>query len=515
LENYLPDYSGNWHEIRVKMESLGNFLYGLSVAIQPENILYCFIGSLLGTLIGVLPGIGPTAGVALLLPATFHLNPTSAIIMLAGMAYGAMYGGSTTSILVNVPGEASSVVTCLDGYQMARQGRAGPALGIAAFGSFIAGTLSVIGVMFLAPVLGKAALSFGAPEYCSLMIMSLVMSSYLTKGSMAKALIMMGLGLVLSTIGLDRITGRERFTYGIFILMDGIGIIPLVIGLFGVGEILNSISSSTKIEIFNKKIRGYLPSRQDWKDSLSPITRGTLLGFILGIFPGMSAMIVSFLSYGLEKKLSSHPERFGEGTIEGVAAPESCNNAAATAGFIPLLSLGIPSNAFNALLLGALMIYGLQPGPLLMKLHADLFWGVLGSMYFGNIMLLIINLPLIPMWVRLLRIPYALLAVIILVFCFIGSYSINNNINDVFVTFIFGAISVLLRNFGFEFAPLILAFVLGPLLETTFRQSMIVSEGSFFIFMSRPISAVLITITILIMALSFLKRKPKIEDNSE
>jgi putative tricarboxylic transport membrane protein len=490
------------------MGSWEAFLGGLMIALQPVNLFYCFIGVLAGTLVGVLPGIGPTAAVALLLPTTFSLNPISAVIMLAGINYGAAYGGSTTAILVNVPGEASSVVTCLDGYQMARKGRAGPALGIAAFGSFIAGTLSIVGVMFLAPTLAKIGVAFGPPEYFSLMLTSLMIVTYLVRGSMVRALIMVGLGLVLGTLGNDPLTGQERFSYGILALRDGIGLIPLVIGMFGVAEILGSAGASIKPEVFQKTISGYLPNLQDWKDSGGPIVRGSLLGFILGIFPGMSPMIPTFLSYGIEKRLSRHPERFGTGVIEGVAAAESCNNSASTAGFVPLFSLGIPSNAFNAVLLGALMIYGLQPGPLLIKSNPDFFWGVLSSMYVGNVMLIVLNLPLIPVWVWVLRIPYTLLSILILVFCFLGAYSINNSTTEVIMTFAFGIVGVLLKKFGFEPPPLILAFVLGPLVERSFRQSLMMSGGNFSIFITQPISAVFILAALGVIITAFIKKKP-------
>jgi putative tricarboxylic transport membrane protein len=477
------------------------------VAIQPGNLFYCFVGCVAGTLVGVLPGIGPTSAVALLLPTTFHMDPISAIIMLSGIAYGSAYGGSITSILVNVPGEACSVVTCLDGYQMAKNGRAGPALGIAAFGSFIAGTVAVAGVMFLAPTLSRAALSFGSPEYFSLMLMSITIVTYLVRGSMPKALIMVGLGLILGTIGMDPISGKDRFVFGVPDLKDGISVIPIAIGMFGVTEILETIGASLKRDVFETKVKGYWPNRQDWKDSAGPIARGTLLGFFLGIFPGLSPMIPTFLCYGIEQRLSKHPEKFGTGVIEGVAAPESCNNAAATAGYVPLLSLGIPSNAFNAVLLGALMIHGLQPGPMLIPSNPTFFWGVLASMYLGNMMLLVLNLPLIPLWVKVLRIPYTLLSVMILIFCFLGAYSINSSLFDVMLMFGFGIFGYLIKKFAFERPPLILAFVLGPLIETAFRQSMISSEGSFSIFVTRPISAVFFLIAIGVVATACIKRR--------
>lgn len=497
------------------MGSLDNFLMGLMVALQPQNLFYCFIGCLAGTIVGVLPGIGPTAAVALLLPTTFSLDPISAIIMLSGIAYGSAYGGSTTSILVNVPGEACSVVTCLDGYQMARKGRAGPALGISALGSFIAGTVSVIGVMFLAPTLARAALAFGSPEYFSLMFMSMMIVTYLVRGSMAKALLMVGLGLILGTVGMDPISGRDRFVYEWLVLKDGIGVISVAIGMFGVTEILETIGSSVEKEVFDKKIKGYWPNLQDWKDSWLPIGRGTVLGFFLGIFPGLSPLIATFLSYGIEKRFSKRPEQFGTGVIEGVAAPEACNNAAATAGYVPLFSLGIPSNPLNAVLLGALMIYGLQPGPLLIKSNPTFFWGIVASMYIGNIMLVVLNLPLIPLWVMVLRIPYTLLSALILIFCFLGSYSINNDIDNVMITFAFGIFGYFLKRYGFERPPLILAFVLGPLIEKAFRQSMIFSDGSFTIFFTRPISAFFILIAFGVLITACIKKRSfadKIED---
>jgi putative tricarboxylic transport membrane protein len=488
-----------------------NFLAGLMVALQPANLFYCFIGCVAGTLVGVLPGIGPTAAVALLLPTTFRMDPISAIIMLSGIAYGSAYGGSITSILVNVPGEACSVVTCLDGYQMAKKGRAGPALGISAYGSFIAGTLAVAGVMFLAPTLARAALAFGSPEYFSLMLMSLMIVTYLVRGSMPRALLMVGLGLILGTVGMDPISGKDRFVYGLPELKDGIGVIPIAIGMFGVTEILETIGSTLKREVFDSKVKGYWPNRQDWRDSAGPITRGTLLGFFLGIFPGLSPMIPTFLSYGIEQRLSKYPEKFGTGVIEGVAAPEACNNAAATAGYVPLLSLGIPSNAFNAVLLGALMIHGLQPGPMLIQSNPTFFWGVLASMYLGNVMLLVLNLPLIPLWVLVLRIPYTLLSVMILIFCFLGAYSLNNSLFDVMITFGFGIFGYLIKRFGFERPPLILAFVLGPLVEAAFRQSMISSEGSFSIFLTRPISAFFFLVAMGVLVSACVKKKGFVE----
>jgi putative tricarboxylic transport membrane protein len=481
------------------IESFTSLAYGFKIALQAQNLLYCFIGVTMGTLVGVLPGIGPTATVALLLPATFKLNPISAIIMLSGICYGAMYGGSTTSILLNIPGEASSVVTCLDGYQMARRGRAGAALGISAFGSFIAGTFSILGLIVFAPTLAEFALKFGPPEYFALMVMGLSVVTYLARKSMIKALMMALLGIILGCVGLDPITATPRFTFGILELTDGIGIAPVVMGLFGIAEVLENLGIPTKAEVFAGKIKGLFPDREDWKRSLGPIARGSLLGFFMGLLPGVGAIVPQFLSYGLEKRLSAHPERFGNGEIEGVASPEACNNAAVGGTFIPLLSLGIPSNAMTAILLGALMIYGLTPGPLLIKNSPDLFWGVIASMYIGNILLLILNLPLIPLWVSVLKIPYSYLSSFIILFCLIGAYSLNNSTSDIYVAVLFSFVGLLMKKFDFEPAPLVLAFVLGPLLETALRRSLILSDGSFLIFLVRPISAAFILFALVVL----------------
>ncbi|HEU4343019.1 MAG TPA: tripartite tricarboxylate transporter permease [Candidatus Binatia bacterium] len=481
------------------LESLTSFAHGFGIALQPQNLFYCFIGVTMGTLVGVLPGIGPTATIALLLPVTFKLDPISAIIMLSGICYGAMYGGSTTSILLNIPGEASSVVTCLDGYQMARHGRAGPALGISAFGSFIAGTVSIFGLIILAPTLAAFGLKFGPPEYFALMVTGLTVVAYLARKSMTKALMMAIFGIILGCVGLDPITATPRFTFGILELTDGIGLAPVVMGLFGIAEVLENLGVRTKTEIFAGKIKGLFPNREDWRRSIGPIARGSVLGFFLGLLPGVGAIVPQFLSYGLEKKLSRHPERFGNGEIEGVAAPEACNNAAVGGTFIPLLSLGIPSNAMTAILLGALMIYGLTPGPLLIKNSPDLFWGVIASMYIGNFLLLILNLPLIPLWVTVLKIPYTYLSSFIILFCLIGAYSLNNSTADIYVAVIFSFVGLLMKKFEFEAAPLVLAFVLGPLLETALRRSLILSDGSFRIFLERPISAALILFSVFVL----------------
>jgi len=472
---------------------------GFSIAFQPANLLLCFLGVLMGTLVGVLPGLGPTAAIALLLPATFHLNPVSAIICLAGIYYGAMYGGSTTSILVNIPGEAASVMTCLDGYQMALRGRAGPALGISAFGSYIAGTLSIVGLMVLAPPLARAALAFGPPEYFSLMCLGLTILIYLASGSIIKALMTAALGIIIGCIGADMLTNVHRFTLGIPELTDGVGLIPLIMGLFGISEVLLNIEVEVKKEILRGKIRNLLPTLQDWKDSAKPIIRGSIMGFFLGILPGGGAGIASFVAYAVEKRSSPHPEKFGKGAIEGVAGPEAANNAATGGAFIPLFSLSIPSNSVMAILLGALMIHGVTPGPNLMTQHPDLFWGVIASMYVGNIMLLVLNLPLIGLWVKLLRVPYVILCPLILLFCLIGAYTTDNKLFDIYIMIAFGFVGYLLRKYRYEAAPLILAFVLGPMFEDSLRQSLIISEGSPAIFLTRPISGVTMALTILLL----------------
>lgn len=458
----------------------------------------------MGTLVGVLPGIGPVGAMSILLPATFRMSPVSAIIMLAGIYYGAMYGGSTTSILVNIPGEAASVVTCLDGYQMARDGRAGPALGIAAFGSFIAGTLGIVGLMFFAPPLAEFGLRFGPPEYFAVILLGLTVITYLSQGSVLKGLMMGAFGIILSCIGLDRIHASPRLTFNLIQLWDGLDMVSLAMGLFGISEIMMTIEESAAPEILKTKIRNLFPSAQDWKDSTGAILRGTVLGFFLGILPGAGGLVSTFVSYGIEKRISKNPERFGKGAIQGVAGPESANNAASSGSFVPLLTLGIPSNIVMALLFGALTIYGMRPGPLLLTNHPEIFWGVVSSMYIGNVMLLILNLPLIPMWIQVLKIPYRILFPLILVFCIIGSYSLKNNNFEVLLMIIFGILGYLFRKFEYESAPLILAFVLGPMFETNLRQSLIISKGSFLIFLSRPISAVAICLTGILVMSSFL-----------
>ncbi|MBB4257486.1 MULTISPECIES: tripartite tricarboxylate transporter permease [unclassified Bradyrhizobium] len=481
------------------MDTLFNVAHGFGVALLPVNLLYCFIGVFIGTLVGVLPGIGPISAMSLLLPVTLSGTPESGIIMMAGIYYGSMYGGSTTSILVNIPGEAASVVTCIDGHQMAKQGRAGPALGISAFGSFIAGTFALIALMLVAPKLASVAIAFGPAEYFSLMVLGLVVLTFLTQGSMPKALLMACIGVVLGLIGLDSITAQPRLTFGRMELIDGIGLVPVVMGLFGVAEVLLNTEQAIKRDIINTKITHLLPTREDWKASAGPVGRGTILGFFLGILPGGGAVVASFASYALEKRLSKTPERFGHGAIEGVAGPESANNAAAGGAFIPLMTLGIPPNVVMALLLGAFVIHGLQPGPLLITQNPGLFWGIVASMYIGNVMLLILNLPMIGMWVQLLKLPYNILFPLIILFTILGVYCSSNNVFDVYVMIAFGIIGYFMRKLGYEPAPLVLAFVLGPMMENNLRKSLILSQGDLWTFVQRPISGVCLVFALVLL----------------
>jgi putative tricarboxylic transport membrane protein len=481
------------------MDIWNNIIFGFHIASVPENLLFCFIGVLAGTLVGVLPGLGPAAAMSLLLPLVAHMPPVSSMIMLAGIYYGAMYGGSTTSILVNIPGEAGSIVTCLDGHQMALQGRAGPALGISAFGSFIGGTFAIIVLNFIAEPLADFAIQFGPPEYFSLMCAGIGILCFLTEGSFIKSLISASIGLFLGTIGMDLFTGAPRFTFGIPVLYDGVGLVVVVMGMFGITEILLNIESIIKPISITKKIDHLFPNKEEWKASAKPIARASILGTFLGVIPGRGVILASFTSYALEKKLSKHPETFGKGAIEGVAGPETANNAASGGGFIPLLTLGIPPNATTAMLLAALLILGVQPGPLLVKQHPDIFWGTIMSMYIGNGMLLILNLPLIGIWVKILKIPYAILFPLILLLCVIGVYSLNNSITEIFLMIFFGAVGYLCKKIGFAVAPLILAMILGPIFEFSFRQSLMMSLGKFSIFISSPIAIILLMLSFLIL----------------
>jgi putative tricarboxylic transport membrane protein len=471
------------------LEVLDKLLYGFSVALAPTNFLYCLIGVFIGTIVGVLPGLGVMNAVAILIPMTFGMNPTTAMIMLAGIYYGAMYGGSTTSILINTPGEAPAIMTTLDGYQMALQGRAGPALGISAFGSFIAGTFATVMLMVLAKPLVKVALSFGPTEYFSMLVLALCTLGGLMGESVTKGLLMAGFGIFLGTIGIDPVTGTERFTFGIPELMDGIGFLPVAIGLFAIAEVLLTAEAEMMRPVV-EKIKGLLPSLKDWLDSKWAITRGTVIGFLIGCMPGGGATLASVVSYLVEKKVSKHPERFGKGAIEGVAGPETANNAASGGAMVPLLTLGIPSTGVSAVLLGALMLYGVRPGPLLFEKNPDLVWGLIASFYVGNTLLLVINLPLIGIWVQLLKVPFEKLLAFILVIAITGTYATNNSVTEVYIAVIFGVIGYLMKQADLPAAPVIMGIILGPLVETHFRRALIISNGDYSTFLTHPVSAV-------------------------
>jgi putative tricarboxylic transport membrane protein len=486
------------------MFGFGDLFYGLSIVLTLNNLLYCFAGCVIGTLVGVLPGLGPVAAMSLLFPVTLHIPPVSALIMMAGIYYGAMYGGSTTSILVNIPGEAASVITCLDGYQMARKGRAGVALGMSALGSFIGGTLSILALQMVAPPVAKLALAFGFPEYFSLICCGLVVLTFMARGSMVKALMMAAFGIFLGTIGTDLFAGTPKFTFGIRILYDGLGIVPVVMGLFGISEVLLNIEEGLTQEVFKTRIKNLFPTLKDWGESVGPIVRGTFIGFFLGILPGAGPVISSFTSYAVEKKLSKHPDEFGTGVIQGVAGPETANNAAIGGAFVPLLTLAIPPTPGMALLLGCLLSYGVQVGPLLIKNSPDIFWGVVSSMYIGNAMLLILNLPLIGLWVKILKVPYVILFPLILLFCVVGAYSLNNSSEEVVLMVIFGVIGYLMKKYAYEAAPMVMAMILSPLMENNLRQSLALSHGSFLIFLTRPLSAVLMITAIALLILPHL-----------
>ena len=492
------------------MEILNNLILGFGVAVSPINLLYALIGVLLGTLIGVLPGIGPVATIAMLLPITFNLNPISALIMLAGIYYGAQYGGSTTAILVNIPGESSSVVTCLDGYQMARQGRAGPALAVAALGSFFAGCAATLIIAVAAPPLAEVALKFGPSEYFSLMVFGLVAATVLAHGSLIKAIAMVVFGLLLGIVGTDVNSGVLRFTFGVPELSDGIGFVIVAMGMFGTAEIIANLELKDDREIFTTKVTHLYPTKEDFKRSWGPVLRGTMLGSFLGILPGGGALLASFGAYTLEKKVSRHPEWFGKGAIEGVAGPESANNAGAQTSFIPMLTLGIPSNAVMALMIGALMIQGIAPGPQVMNEKPQLFWGLIASMWVGNLMLVILNLPLIGMWVKLLTVPYRYLYPSILVFMAIGVFSLSNNSFDVLIMAVFGVLGYICVKLECEPAPMILGFILGPLMEENLRRAMLLSRGDPTVFLTKPISCGFIVasvILLVIVALPAIRKK--------
>jgi TctA family transporter len=494
------------------MELLNNLALGFSIALTFNNILYCFVGVLLGTLIGVLPGIGPIATISMLLPATFVLPPVSALIMLAGIYYGAQYGGSTTAILVNLPGEVSSVVTCLDGYQMARKGQAGKALGIAAFASFFAGSVATVLIAGFAPPLAELALKFGPADYFALMVLGLIAAVVLAHGSLVKAIAMIVLGLLIGLIGTDVNSGVARYSFGLPELIDGIGIGTIAMGTFGFSEIIRNLEQGEKREVFTKNITGLLPNWDDIKRSALPTVRGTTLGAMLGILPGGGPVLGAFSAYTLEKKLSKTPEKFGTGMIEGVAAPESANNAAAQTSFIPLLTLGIPSNPVMALMIGAMIIHGIQPGPQIMTAKPELFWGMIASMWVGNFLLVVLNLPLIGLWVRLLTVQYRFLYPAILLFCCIGVYSISNAWTDVLLAALFGFIGYTFIKLEVEPAPLLLGFVLGPMMEENLRRALLLSRGDPVVFVTRPIS---LTLLVLSAALIVIVLMPAISKKRE
>jgi len=484
---------------------LSNLATGFSAAATAQNLMYCFIGVTLGTLIGVLPGIGPLATIAMLLPATYRMtDPTSALIMLAGIYYGAQYGGSTTAILVNLPGESSSVVTTLDGYQMARRGRAGPALAVAALGSFFAGTVATFLIAAFAPPLAELAFKFGPAEYFSLMVLGLIAAVVLAHGSVIKALAVVVLGLLLGMIGTDVNSGVARFSFDIPELSDGIEFVAVAMGMFGFAEIILNLEQRDKREVFTSKVSGLFPSAGELRSSVWPVLRGTTLGSFLGILPGGGAVLASFSAYALEKKISRTPERFGKGAIEGVAGPEAANNAGAQTSFIPMLTLGIPTTPVMALMVAAMMIHNIQPGPQVMTSNPTLFWGLIASMWVGNLFLVILNLPLIGIWIKLLTVPYRMLFPAILLFCCIGAYSINNNVFDVFMTIPFAILGYVFKKLDCEAAPLLLGFVLGKLMEEYLRRALTISRGDPTVFFTRPLSATLLALAAALLLLVLL-----------
>jgi putative tricarboxylic transport membrane protein len=484
------------------LETLHNLAVGFSVALSPPVLLYAFVGCVIGTLVGVLPGVGPLAGISLLLPATFGMDATRAIVMLAGIYYGAMYGGSTTSILMRIPGEAASVMTCIDGYAMARKGRAGAALAIAAVGSYVAGTVSVVGLMLLAPPLAAFALRFGPPEYFALLLFGLLVLAYMSSGSMLKSLAMAALGLLLGMVGIDQMSGYFRFAYGVVELGDGLGVVPVAVGLFGLAEILATAGQAVPPKVIEPRLRELLPSRAEWRDAAAPIGRGTVLGFLVGIIPGSAHIISSFVSYALEKKLSKRPQEFGHGAVAGVAGPESANNSATSGAFVPMLALGVPSGPIPAVMLAAMMVHGVSPGPLLIRQQPELFWGFIASMYVGNLVLLILNLPLVGLFVNLLRVPYPYLYPAILTFSILGVYAVNGSVVDVWIMLVMGVLGYVLRKLGFETAPIVLGVVLAPMIELALRQSLAMSDGHYGIFFQRPIAATLLAVGLGMMLLS-------------
>jgi putative tricarboxylic transport membrane protein len=488
------------------IQSLEHFAYGLGIALEPGNLLFCFLGALCGTLIGVLPGIGPVATIAMLLPVTFYLPPVAALIMLAGIYYGSQYGGSTTAILMRVPGETASVVTCLDGYQMALRGRAGSALAIAALGSFFAGIVGTLLNVLFGPQFAKLALAFGSAEYFGLMLLGLSISIVMSHGSLMGAIAMVGVGLILGVVGRDVNTGFARLTFGVPELGDGIGFVPLAVGLFGIAEVMRNLEGGEAAGSMVKKVGRLWPSAEEGRRAAPAVIRGTMVGTLLGILPGGGAILAAFSAYGLEKRLSRHPEEFGHGAVEGLAGPEAANNAAAQASFIPLLTLGIPPNAVLALLVGGMMIHGITPGPTVMTERPDLFWGLIASMLIGNVMLVIINLPLVGIWVQMLKVPYRLMFPAIFLFCCIGVYGVNGSVFEVMLAVGFGLLGYLLTKLDLEPAPLVLGFVLGPLIEEHLRRALTISDGDLTVFATRPLAATLIVLALLVPCLVLLPR---------
>ncbi len=478
------------------METFDSLALGFSVAFRPDVLFYAFLGCLVGTLVGMLPGIGPLAGISILLPATFGLDATKAVVLLAGIYYGSQYGGSTTSILLRIPGEASSVMTCIDGHAMAQRGRAGAALAIAAVASFIAGTLSVIALTFVAPPLARLALRFGPPEYTALLVMGLVFLAYMSTTSLVRTLLMAAIGLLLGCIGIDTMSGHFRYAFDLKELGDGIGIVPVAVGLFGLGEILSTVVKGAPSNVASPRLSELMPTRQEWKAAALPILRGSGLGFLVGIVPGSAHVISSFLSYGLERKLSRNPDEFGKGAVAGVAGPEAANNAASTGAFVPMLALGLPTGPVTAVLMAALLIHGVPAGPTLVTDHPTVFWGFIASMYVGNVMLLVLNLPFVGLFVAVLRIPYVYLYPLIVMFCILGVYEVSHSVVDVWIMLIMGVVGYLLRKFDFDPAPLVLGLVIAPTLELSLRQSLVMSGGDWMIFFRRPIAASLILISI-------------------
>jgi putative tricarboxylic transport membrane protein len=499
------------------MDAIQNLLMGFAIALTPQNIMFAFLGSVLGTFIGVLPGIGPVAGVAMLIPLTFQMTPTGAIIMLTALFYGTQYGGTITSVLLNVPGEAASAITCIEGYEMAKQGRGGAALAIAAIGSFIGGTIATIALVLAAGPLTRVALEFGPVEFFALIMLGLSLLMGLAGKSMIKALMMGIFGLLLAMVGMDPVRGMPRFTFGRMELMDGIGFVPVIMGLFGLAEVLVNAEKQFT-QVFIAKMSSLIPTRKDIRDSVGPILRGSVIGTLLGLVPGMTGSASSFLSYIAERKVSKHPERFGTGLIEGVAGPETANNAHANGALIPLFTLGIPASPTVAVIMGAFMMHGLIPGPFLFKEHPDVVWGVIASFYVGNVILLILNLPLVGIWVKILKIPYGLLFGIILAFMIVGAYSVSNSTFDVLVMILFGVIGYLLRKMDFPLAPVVLTLILGPMMERSLRQSLEMSQGDLRIFLESPIAVVLLALaglTLIAPAFKFFRKKKEVLSGEE